>query len=42
LLADATPFQWVATTDSILQKIERIAFFDTFAGAEAFRAEPDA
>jgi putative transposase len=23
--ADATPFQWVATADSILQKIERIA-----------------
>ena len=23
--ADASPFQWVATTDSILQKIERIA-----------------
>jgi putative transposase len=23
--ADATPFQWVAMADSILQKIERIA-----------------
>ncbi len=23
--ADASPFQWVATADSILQKIERIA-----------------
>jgi len=23
--ADATPFRWVATADSILQKIERLA-----------------